>query len=522
VVGPGTADQFDGSGFLANWNTYVTNGILSSFGEMQLELVCLADSCVFGESDIAELSVYVNGRKVSPVDMMVHVNGDRVCPAISTKYLMFPQLGVGGAAPTAAMNNVTFSISGGGSNVEALVQAGSIGVQLGTVSIKAMAPVIMIHGWRAVPARWGDSPPPSSSPCGPDKGFTSGKSLRNGGFGFIDPFVAAKVPFDCSIELDQGARVVAGGSQLQGKLLSCSDRGVPDANFLCPNGSSATGKLAQFGAKHAHLVTHSTGALWARHMLKNVASSPDAKGNHLFGIYSMITFNPPSHGSVLADILIASREAPLLGILTTDLRFLAALGQGRQGADDLTVSAATQISDSLGIPPGIPGQTASFSVDGVQNSAQYYTFGADADTNHNGKIDGATASGDTNTPPDEGYPAAPINRILSLLHVTATRIQDGRYQALGKMLRVNIHAAKINGHTIIAAADEDSTSVFQKNDLTVTVASALAASGFTQPATIGVCNNLPCLAANHTTSTSSYAWNPTAQLAVALIQSAQK
>jgi hypothetical protein len=242
---------------------------------------------------------------------------------------------------------------------------------------RAMAPVIMVHGWQGHPARWGDSPS-TATPCGvdPNRSRTSA-GTRDGGFGFIDALVAAKVPFDCSIQLDEGGTVSKTSNQLQDKLLACGEGTSvgsawqsPDANFLCPDGTAAKGILAQFGTKYAHVVTHSTGGLWARQMLKNVVSHPDSNGNHLFGIYSMTTFSPPSHGSVLADILNAARQAPLLGIVTTDIRFLAALGQNRKGSNDLTVPNATLLSDTvLGMPPGLPGKTAQFSVDGVQNSS---------------------------------------------------------------------------------------------------------------------------------------------------------
>jgi len=104
------------------------------------------------------------------------------------------------------------------------------------------------------------------------------------------------------------------------------------------------------------------------------------------------------------------------------------------------------------------------------------------------------------------------------------------HKTLGTIQSVTTSSRRILGRTILTAVINPST-VFQKNDLTVTLASALAANalGFQAPVFQGFCNQpplynlsaLPCLAANHADSTTSYSWNNTAPWSLSLIQAAQ-
>jgi hypothetical protein len=234
----------------------------------------------------------------------------------------------------------------------------------------------------------------------------------------------------------------------------------------------------------------------------------------LFGLYSLTTLDTPNLGSSLGDLLVAAHKVPLLqlvGILSLDPTFVAALLRSTEGAEDLQVQAAIANNNKWGAAPG------QYTVDGVQNNANYYAFGANADVNGNLKIDGASIAGDAVTRPDEGYPP-PLRGALSVLN---RDVQNQRFQWLGTIKKGNIHSLRILGRTIISIADFDPTPAFQLNDTTVTVASALGAPGFSQPAGTQICNGLPCLLANHTTTGSSMSWDPVAQQVLSLIQAAQ-
>ena len=490
VVGPGTSGEFNGDGTftLANWTTYVANGVLSAQAYVYVV-------SAFGVHEVQNMTVYVNGNQAGQLQFDLL---EGACIPISTQYLKFPQRGTNDALPGPAVNNLTFALDG----------CCGIAAAVSTLTFQAMAPVIMVHGWNSGPWWWGDSP--STSTCGLD---TSG-GIRNGGFGFIDPFVSGHYPFDCSIKITPNTLNDEGGAiQLQKALLDCpSGGGIPDASFMCPNGSHATGKLAAFGAKHVHLVVHSKGGLWSRQMLYDFPTG----GNQLFGAYSLTTLETPHLGSSLADLSFAGRRVPLfmlLGILSIDPRIIAAMTQSTAGQYDMEVGVATSNDGMWGAGPG------TFTVDGSQNNTMYYAVGSDADVNGNGKIDGASNPGDQNTRPDEGFPPPHLPQIIQQLF--QTQVQNQRFQWLGQVRNGNIHRLRVLGRTVLSIADFDPTATFQLNDLSVTVASALGGRGFQQPAQGQMCNALPCRLANHTTAGSSFSWNQAAQQVLSFIQQAQ-
>lgn len=397
------------------------------------------------------------------------------------------------------------------------------GIQYGAtaLSFKAMAPIIMVHGWKSGPWWWDDSPPANCVTT--DQNFLKNATTNKGGFGFVDPFVSGQYPFDCSVKVVNTLNVPLGAAALEQQLLTCNQTPtllvgpIPNSNLVCPDGNPATGKLAEFGAKHAHLVVHSLGGLWTRQLIDSVRNQTDPNANDLFGVYSLTTLETPHLGSSLADLLVAGKTVPLLqllGVVSLDQRIIATFFSGRAGADDLQVGVATALNKRWGSPP----QT--FTVDAIPNNAAYYSIGSDADYSNNLKIDGATNLINPNYSdgrPDEGYPPP-----AGFAGLAPTIVQNQRFQWLGTEKNANVLALKFRGRTILAiAADFTGTSSFQLNDITVTVASALGGTGFQQPTQAQTCNSLPCRLFNHTTAGSSMSWNQTAQQALGFILQAQ-
>lgn len=357
VVGPGQAPYINSDGTLVNPDAYVANGIVSRYAYLQI-------SWGAGFSFSTTFHFTINGQSIPGGDIAVVGQGSSwpyvvgapppsnvsgtLCLQFPIQYLRFATRNVGSMSmPTPGVNQVQVSST----NPQALatddttVHAGAV-----SLSFDAMAPIIMVHGWQSGPWWWGDSPS-TATPCGPDKNYQTGKGTRNGGFDFVKPFSAGLYPFDCSLEITNTDDDQPGALLLQQKLLNCQNGGFPDANFMCPDGSGAIGKLTEFGAKHAHLVVHSKGGLWARQMLKNVSSQFNANGNQLFGIYSLTTLETPHLGSSLADLLIAGRTVPLLqlaALATIDVRILATLFRSSAGADDMQVAIATAFSGMWG------------------------------------------------------------------------------------------------------------------------------------------------------------------------------
>jgi triacylglycerol esterase/lipase EstA (alpha/beta hydrolase family) len=425
VVGPGTADQFDGNGFLVNWDTYTTNGILSSSGELQVALHCLGDSCVFGQSDLAQLSIYANGHQVSSEPITVHVNEDRVCASISTKYLKFPQRGQGGA-PNPALNNITFAISGGGSDVQAFVQAGEIGVQVGTLSIKAMAPIVLVHGWNAGPWVWG--PKPATGVCGANV-----QDANDGGQNLYQSLLNAKAPVDCSFST---------GNRPSQSLI---DEGAARLGVQLP------GILVSFGTRHVNLVTHSKGGLFAREFLQlNARQDPTSQ----IGVVSATTLEAPHHGSALSDTVVAARSdrSVLPGFVQALYPFLMAFSTTFRNAfgagnNDMTVDHVENVFNvAYATPPdSFTLQDTNTPPNTFTTKPFYYSTSANADLNGNHVLDG-----------NERVPYG----LLTL--------PGFRYQRLSSVTAIPLHQDS-SGRLV---AVPQSSNVFLDNDLGVTVQSA--------------------------------------------------
>jgi len=308
VVGPGTASEFDSNGFLVNWQTYKQNGILSPHAYLQYGGIFEIE--VF-EGTMA--GVYLNGHLVKNVPLVTLATGG--CLEIDTQYIKFAQRNPNpGQAPIPGVNTIglTLDVTQAGILAQSMIGA------FGALTFQAMAPIILVHGWRTGPWWWGDPGPANSNYgstvypmyCGPDALYP-GRSTFQGGFGFIDPLRSGHYPFDCSISITNIDTDQAGATELRQKLLDCSG-GVPDANFICPGGGRATGKLAEFGAKLAHLVAESKGGLWSRQMLYTLPVN--SNGSQLFGVYSLTTLETPHLASSLADLLAAGRTVPLFAL----------------------------------------------------------------------------------------------------------------------------------------------------------------------------------------------------------------
>jgi len=135
VVGPGTPGEFQG-GFLANWSSYVANGVLAPTACLNVGNLLMIDYAPPDSNHT--LTVYVNQPQASnPVPIVLSpfdTSSEQI--QISTQYLMFPQRG----ATAPANNTIALVISP--DNFSGLANA----VQVGNLTIQAMAPII-IGAW---------------------------------------------------------------------------------------------------------------------------------------------------------------------------------------------------------------------------------------------------------------------------------------------------------------------------------------------------------------------------------------
>lgn len=105
VVGPGTPAEFNGDGTLANYDSYVSNGILSATASVEVYQILLIDSPPLASfaPGAYSLTIYVNGYRDSAMGIVwSSISSQDPCGAlppymfktkltISTRYLKFPQ-----------------------------------------------------------------------------------------------------------------------------------------------------------------------------------------------------------------------------------------------------------------------------------------------------------------------------------------------------------------------------------------------------------------------------------------------
>ena len=333
VVGPGTASEFNADGTLkaANWDLYVKNGVLSPYAFLQLSPETVVETTV-----PTTIGIYVNGyylQNVPNASLFSPGAGQFVCVQISTQYLKFAQF-VPGQAPTPAVNTFGFTADLYLQNFFDSVL--SSGVGLGTLTFKALAPIILVHGINA-DGSW----------------FTANS--------FTTPFDDAKVPY--SIANFAPANIADSGAALV---------------LLIPS------LAQQFGVSKIHIVAHSKGGIWSRYFLANGPISTNLYALPTptnFGVLSLTTLDTPNNGSILADAvtglidvstLLAAEAGP-----EASIALYAALELGSPYLDqitDLTRSAVEGENRELGDTPN------SFQdVDGTVYNIFYRAVAADAD-----------------------------------------------------------------------------------------------------------------------------------------------
>ena len=417
----------------ANWSTYVANGILSKTAYIQVYLLNSADGGDPLPAHHHPLIPYVNGHQ----DATFTLNWSLVNPGIpgaqeptdvcgaeiyilnaqvpiSTEFLKFPPRAANGSTPTRALNQIAFATD---------IPNGFVSVEVGTLSFQAMAPIVLVHGWRGGPWNF-ESPTASPRVCTPDP-----KHPSNGGPDFVQALKDAKAPFDCSIVIDQQASIDDGAAVLGTKLPSI---------------------LNSFGVQHVHLIAHSKGGLFAREFLqKNFESDPTTQ----IGVISLTTLETPHHGSVLSDTVVAFREdpsvLPVIARINPLYFFLTKTAFFGKGNDDMTVSKVNQVFNQTYLvpPPKFQLIATSDPTNVSFTTPVYYSTSSDADIDGNGKIGAAEALPDTN----------PIQIFA----------HNWTYQRLGTVRAIN--PTSVPGHW---TPDTAPPGTFYKNDTAVTIESS--------------------------------------------------
>jgi hypothetical protein len=372
VVGPGSGSaNINPDGTLVNPNQYVANGVVGATASLHW----VADASGYAGSTVT-LTVAVNGTQVAtgfaPVLTTVSgytdipigslrfgqiVNGanqpgvNQVTTVTVVQFTPQPVLPTDRRAPTPSLRPTPKDR-----------RPSSAGAQ--SVSFKAMYPIVLVHGWNSGPWDWG--PAPSSSPCPANPDPTA---HTDGQLNFVQAFIDAEAPFDCSIVINPQATNDGGAQILQSQ--------VPVI-------------LSKFGTRHVNLVAHSKGGLWMRGFLQLNANQTDQ--TQTIGVISATTLETPHYGTVLASTVAHFNRPGFSAAMIWYIRtFGLSLGFLGHGADDMTPQGLVAFNNRNQTPPPM-----FYLMDATGNSfttkPSYYSTSADADRNDDGTITGAEAS----------------------------------------------------------------------------------------------------------------------------------
>jgi hypothetical protein len=468
VVGPGTASEFDGGtqgGHLLNAQTYFQNGVLAENAWVAIR--------INAQGTPPTVVVKINGNSLPPTTSSVCV------PAPST-WFMYPhrgsapvfdrynqQLNVAATAPTGAANQIEIDVTGGSPGQQ------SVDV---LISQRAMAPVILVHGYHSGRWWWGPSPAPASvdpendtTACGPDTGFNQDHhdqtkhTNRSGAFNFIGGLVSAKIPFSCAVSIPSLFSAVDGGAVLADQMQQIA---------------------TQFGTLYVNLVGHSKGGLWIRDALPRLTNFQAR-----IGVISVVTLDTPHYGSALADYVKATHQPGV--VIPTNLQQVAAMFRKYvpSAEDDMTIAGADQFNKTHPDPSSLLFQMMELAEGKdyhtcyYNNTAQYFSVASDADLNGNGKIDSSSSGG------DEGYDFARSNLVVNQI-----------YQFLGKTHSATTNTISIGGLPVTTIVTYP-TVMRTSNDIAVAVPNAQY-DGFTSLSDTvsgGVWFGIPFFSANHRT-----------------------
>ena len=296
-----------------------------------------------------------------------------------------------------------------------------------TLEIKALYPVVLVHGWNAR-ANWFDGFSPETTPA---KRFRA--SLDEG---FVSELKAKRVPFNMTMNLGKQVLILDGAQNLERMILDTV--------------------LKPFGVSHVHFVAHSKGGLFVRALLEAAARRElvSAGGQpYWLGAYSLTTLDTPHHGNRTAD---AALPTIVLGEIP-----------GAGGLQDLGIASLAVFNGIYGSPPASYsvhlGEAPTFSLGEDRNSALYFSTRAHADLDNSGLLNPVAQPpppgvGQTAFDELEGYNSPGIRRFQWIMfQLTGRRLVTLPLQIVGGFLRWQLPRG---------------TWAFTKNDAVVSVDSA--------------------------------------------------
>ncbi len=307
----------------------LSNSVLSS--QAILKLTVYNDTRL-ASPGVGSHRIFFNGQEIGTVSATDIGAWKSVSLSVPIELVRFPERAAVGSGPNPRLNTVQMDIDATNANE---VWCAAIG--WGSLSFKAMSPVVMVHGNGSNPAFW----------------------ERQGFKGFLDQHM---IPNDNSIMMnpDEGP-IVANARQINNQL---------------------PGIVRSFGADSVHLVAHSKGGLDTREWLATYYN--DFRENRRCGaqlgskctVLTLSTLSTPHRGSAGADLLIAWEHAIWVTGTSLGADIIALKLGSNPGTHFLTTYYVSETFNPSNVPL-LP-------VDVV-----YRAVGADLDTDSDGHAYGA-------------------------------------------------------------------------------------------------------------------------------------
>ena len=261
----------EGNCCVNSWQTDIQNHVVDQYAQLTLVQRALVWDFEYIVLDriSGPVQISVNGTVDStPVVNFSGSSLSHVEVQISTQNLRFPQLPAWGSTPTPVSNFVKVDVSqltchftSGLSELCNQVGFASGPLELGNITFHAMAPILMVHGI------WSN-------------------------YGAFNDYHFAQAFTDLDLPIALLAFRDSNDIGATAKALSLQIRQAAQ----------------QFGVHHVHFICHSKGGLWIREFLYHYLNDPTLQSQYPLGVFSVQTLDTPHHGTVAADIAVASRK----------------------------------------------------------------------------------------------------------------------------------------------------------------------------------------------------------------------
>lgn len=463
------AADMNADGTIRNWQELVNKGVLSRFAKLEMPAYDVDFNAPIGLYFPERDHITFNGQDVGPLGADAHLTGEDSVWKLNTfripiEFVRFARLNPNGGAPIPGENIVQIDIDQ--DNIVFGENVWCTALDWVAIGFDAIAPVIMVHG-----------------------NNSNGAFFSN--LGFVNPFRAAKIPYDNSINMAT-SDIRTHGNQLGGLIKQRADA---------------------FGAKYIHIVAHSKGGLDTRDFLAR-RLPPE------LGVLSLITLATPHNGSAGANYAVSASRVSYYGILNSDNVFRTALARVA-GVDAGTPNLRVNYVQNTFNPSNLRQLPLRTTVGDFSNPVAYYAFGADANLDGSHDANGPTIQSPNSQGQDE---MQGVNFVIPYANYTipiasipgGTNTVQEIYRMMGtvKTARVGYKDVLVPGILFprparVRVVKEVPTDSFQLNDFLVTYNSATNIRYFTP---------MPREGANH----ASIARPDVAERIIALIRDVQR